>query len=164
MASLRKRGRTWYYRYVDADGVQHEHKGCPDRRATEAMAASAEAEAARVRTGLSDPKAESLRRHGSSTMAEHLADWHASLTAKGNTAKHATLFFDRTRRIAALVHGGSLDEIDSPKAATVAERKQVTQRVNKLMLAYVAQLVAVFSRNDGPTLVFLGFFVVEMAS
>ena len=60
MASYRKRGRLWYYRYVDADGVRHERKGCSDRRETEAMAAAAEAKAARVRSGLSDLKAERL--------------------------------------------------------------------------------------------------------
>src|SRR4051812_30660909 len=49
MASLRKRGRVWFYRYVDADGVQREHKGCPDRRETEAMAAAVEAEASKVK-------------------------------------------------------------------------------------------------------------------
>ena len=61
MASFRKRGRVWYYRYVDADGVQHERKGCPDRRETEAMAAAAEAEASKVRAGLIDPKALGFR-------------------------------------------------------------------------------------------------------
>ena len=41
MASLRKRGKVWYYRFVDADGASHERKGCPDRRETEGMAAAA---------------------------------------------------------------------------------------------------------------------------
>jgi len=38
MASLRKRGRVWYFRYSDADGVKHEVNGCPDRRVTEELA------------------------------------------------------------------------------------------------------------------------------
>ena len=32
MASFRKRGNVWYYRYVDADGAMRERKGCPDRQ------------------------------------------------------------------------------------------------------------------------------------
>ena len=34
MASLRKRGKVWYFRFVDADGVKVEQKGCPDRQRT----------------------------------------------------------------------------------------------------------------------------------
>jgi hypothetical protein len=32
MASSRKIGRNWFYRVVDANGVQRERKGCPDGR------------------------------------------------------------------------------------------------------------------------------------
>jgi hypothetical protein len=34
MASLRKRGKVWYYRFVDEAGVKREERGCPagDRR------------------------------------------------------------------------------------------------------------------------------------
>src|SRR4051812_38124096 len=99
MASFRKKGRVWDYRFVDAVGVQHERKGCPDRRETEAMAAHAEAEAGRVRSGLSDLKTEARRLHAAQTLAEHLAHWHAHLTDKGNTAKHAALFVERARRV-----------------------------------------------------------------
>ena len=44
MASLRKKGKTWYYRYTDADGVARELPGCSDKRETEAMLADALAE------------------------------------------------------------------------------------------------------------------------
>jgi hypothetical protein len=56
MASLRKRGRNWYYAVVGPDSRRRELKGCSDKRATEQLAA-AEAEAARVRAGLLDPRA-----------------------------------------------------------------------------------------------------------
>ena len=122
MASLRKLGKNWFYRYVDADGVQRERKGCPDKRATEAMAAHSEAEAARVRCGLSDPLSESRRRHASRSLADHLDDWRAHLLDKGGTAKHADLHADRARRVAALASGADLAEIDAPRTATDAER------------------------------------------
>ena len=57
MASTASAAERWFYRFVDADGVQHERKGCPDRRETEAMAAAAELEASKSRPGLIDPKA-----------------------------------------------------------------------------------------------------------
>jgi site-specific recombinase XerC len=88
MASLRKRGRVWYYRVVDAEGVQHERKGCPDRRMTEAMAAQAEAEAARVRSGLSDPKAERLAAAERKPVHAHLDEFAAALSAKASDPKH----------------------------------------------------------------------------
>jgi integrase len=88
VSSLRKRGRVWYYRFVDADGVQHERKGCTDRRESEAMAAALEAEAARVRCGLSDPKAERLAASERKPVASHLAEFTAALSAKAGDPKH----------------------------------------------------------------------------
>jgi hypothetical protein len=38
MASLRKRGKVWYYRFVDEHRAKVERKGCSDRRVTEEMA------------------------------------------------------------------------------------------------------------------------------
>ena len=57
MAYVRRRGRIYYYRYVDADGIKRDVKGCADKRETERMAAAAEAEAAKIRAGLVDPRA-----------------------------------------------------------------------------------------------------------
>jgi hypothetical protein len=88
MASLRKRGKVWYYRYVDSDGVQHERKGCPDRRETEAMAAAAEAGTARVLCGLSDPKTERLAAAERKPILDHLDDFRAALASKGGDPKH----------------------------------------------------------------------------
>jgi integrase len=131
MASFRKRGRVWHYRYIDADGVQHERKGCSDLRATEAMAAHAEAEAGRVRSGMLDPRSESRRQHAARSLASHLDDWHNHLLDKGATAKHADLHADRARRVAALAAGGNLAEIDAPRTATDAERKPFVAALGK---------------------------------
>src|SRR4051812_9615317 len=66
MASFRKKGKVWYFRFTDAEGVKRERKGCPDRRATEEMARKAETEAAKVRAGMVSPEdvrvAEHVRR------------------------------------------------------------------------------------------------------
>src|SRR4051812_46089726 len=110
MAGFRKRGRVWYYRFVDADGVKCERKGCPDRRATEEMAREAEAHAARIRAGLIDPKAEARRRQAARPLSEHLAEWRSHLIAAGHTDKHAGLSLDRVRRMTAIGAGVSLSD------------------------------------------------------
>ena len=112
MASLRKRGRVWYYRYVDADGVQHERKGCADRRETEAMAASLESEASKVKARLIDPKEVRFRDHEDRPLGEHLADWRRDMAARRKTAKHADLYRDRAGKLAAVVRGVRLIDLE----------------------------------------------------
>jgi len=86
MASFRKRARIWYFRVVDSDGVQRDHKGCPDRRETEAMARHAETEVARA--GLTNPKAERMADSERRSILAHLDDFSAALSAKAGDPKH----------------------------------------------------------------------------
>lgn len=133
MADFRKRGRNWYFKFTDADGCRVERKGCPDRRMTEQMAAAMEAEAGRIRSGLSDAKTEARRRHAGRPLRDHLAEWHAHLIAKGGTAKHADLMLDRARRVAAVVRGASVGEIDPPKSARKADRERIAKHVEVMI-------------------------------
>ena len=133
MASFRKIGKKWYYRVVDADGIQRERAGCSDRRETERMAAAVETEIARERAGLSDPRAKVLRRYEATPIGEHLDDFRATLLAKGDTAKHVGLFVDRARRVVAIVLGGRLDVIDPPKRSTRAQREVARDAVDRLL-------------------------------
>ncbi len=116
MSSVRKRGRVWYYRFVDADGVRHERKGCPDRRETEAMAAGAEAEAAKVRAGLTDPKALGFRSHEALSLDDHLADFQTALLAKGGTRKHASVTRIRAGRVLTLARARRVSDLSLSKA------------------------------------------------
>ncbi len=102
MASFRKIGRNWFYRFVDGDGKQRERKGCPDRRETEGLASAAEAEAAKIRAGFIDSRDLSRRKHEARPIAEHLADWHADILARGGTAKHADLSRNRALKVLGL--------------------------------------------------------------
>jgi integrase len=88
MASLRKRGRVWYYRFTDADGVKRERKGCTDKRATEELAHEAESEAAKIKAGLVDPKALRIAEANREPIEAHLDAFLASLTQAGRKAKH----------------------------------------------------------------------------
>lgn len=99
MASIRKKGQNWFYRFVDGEGKQRERKGCPDRRETERMAAAAETEAANIRRGFIDPKARGYRDHDARPIDGHLADWHADMLGRGSTPDHADLSRARADRI-----------------------------------------------------------------
>jgi integrase len=133
MASFRKKGSVWYFRFMDVNGVRRERKGCPDRRATEDMARAAESDAAMRRAGMIDPKAESMRGHEARPLAAHLDDFEAALAARGSTAKHVRLFADRARRVAALVGRARLDEIDPPRRSTVARRAAANAAMRKTL-------------------------------
>jgi integrase len=111
MASFRKRGRVWYYRYTDAAGVKCERRGCPDRRVTEELARAAESEVAKVRAGVVDPKAARYQDEGRRPLDEHVADWHRSLVAKGDTPKHAHMVRSHTLRILGLARAGWIEEL-----------------------------------------------------
>jgi integrase len=132
MASLRKRGRTWYYRYHDADGKRHEVKGCTDKRATEEMARAAESEAARVRAGLIDPKALAYRDHGGRPLSEHVAAWRDALLNEGSTPKHADQTADRVRRLVAVMFGARPGDVDG-KTMSRARQKQARETILRLL-------------------------------
>ena len=90
MASFRKRGDNWFYRIIGADGRQVERKGCSDRRATEQMAAAAEAEAARIRGGFVTAAEVQAKRHAARPICEHVDEYHADQLNRGLDARHAS--------------------------------------------------------------------------
>jgi hypothetical protein len=116
MALFRKIGRNWFYRYVDANGVQRERKGCPDRRETEGMASAAEAEVAKIRAGFIDPKALSYRDHEARPIRDHLADFQAALLAKGGTRKHVIVTRKRADKVLTLAGARRVSDLSLSKA------------------------------------------------
>jgi integrase len=112
MASFRKHGKVWYYRFVDGDGFKRERKGCTDRRATEDMARAAESKAAKIRDGTADPKDFIYRDHAARPLAVHIADWQAFLVSQGASSKHAEHASNRVRRLVAVMLGSHAALID----------------------------------------------------
>src|SRR4051794_4828107 len=88
MAGLRKRGRVWYFRFVDVDGNKRERKGCSDRRATEQMAAAAEAKVAKIREGLIDARDLTCAGHGARPLGDHLQVFVNTMHAAGRNPQH----------------------------------------------------------------------------
>ena len=143
MASLRKRGRVWYFRFVDADGVAKERKGCSDKRATEELARAAESEAAKIREGLLDPATLRRLEHARTPLADHVAAFRDSMNAKGLTAKHVDLTIGRVRRLAAVVKGAAFADLVPPKNARRADlAKYEAELVRRLESARLADLTA----------------------
>jgi integrase len=115
MASLRKRGKNWYYIYSDADGVRREHKGCSDKRETEDLARKAESEAAKIRAGLVNRNELAQRDHQARSLSDHFSAYVEHLESKGASSKHVELSTGRARRIVAIILGAKLADIDPPK-------------------------------------------------
>src|SRR4051794_12183779 len=88
MASYRKRGRVWYYRYTDEFGIKREEKGCTDRQATLELSRDAETRVARIKAGQIDPKAERIVIDGRRPIGEHVEDFIASLRMAGRNGQH----------------------------------------------------------------------------
>jgi integrase len=118
MASYRKRGKNWYYAFIDADGRRVERKGCPDKRATEELARAAETEVARARAGLIDAKVERMADAERRPLCDHLTDFIATLIAKENDPKHV----GQTRTyIARLLTLGRIERISDLKPSVVIQ-------------------------------------------
>ncbi len=122
MASFRKRGKLWYYRFTNADGDRVEEKGHWDLVTTRALARKAEDDAAKIRAG--DGRELAYRNAKSLPLAEHFATWRASMAAKNATEKHIDLFANRAARVVALIRGAKLSDIEPARNAT---REQIAK-------------------------------------
>jgi integrase len=121
MASFRKRGRVWYYAFINADGRRVERKGCTDKRSTEELARAAESEAAKVKAGLVDARELARREHESRPIQEHVDAWAQSLSAKGGTPRHVSMSLARVRRLAAVIRGAAPSDVEYPRTAKRAD-------------------------------------------
>src|SRR5262249_12591423 len=130
MASLRKRGKNWFYTFIDASGRKVERKGCSDKRVTEELARSAESEAARTKAGLVDPKEVAYVEQGGVPLVDHLDQFERYLRTVGSR-KHAMVKTNRARRLIGLagaerIHDLTLSRI-SEAVATIRELDGLNQ-------------------------------------
>jgi len=86
--------------YWDENGKkQTVNSGTSDRDAAQQLAGHLETEAMKRRTGQIDPTLERFAKQAQRPIAEHIADFRASLEAKENTSKHVELTEQRVRFI-----------------------------------------------------------------
>src|SRR5947209_3247415 len=124
--AVRKKSKTWHFRYYAPDGKRHKVMGYPDKKATENKAAEFERRGIREDAGVVD----ATDVHAKTPLAEHLADYVRYLTAKGNTGKHVTLTHTRIQscldvcrfvRVADVQPSAVLSFLDDLRRPAVAE-------------------------------------------
>ena len=131
MASIyrRRKNGPYYITYFVRPGQRKTIKGCKDRAATEAYARKLEADAMLRREGVIDAKADQYAKAEARPLVVkdaddkiidgHLADFYASLVARGTTSEHATLVRARTAKIIDLSKAERLSAL-APSAVEVA--------------------------------------------
>jgi integrase len=119
--------------FTDENGRRRKKTGATDKTVTRRIARDLENRIALRREGVVDADTDRHSEAKRKPLANHLDDFHRVLIAKGNTAKHADLFVDRARRMAALVKGASVVELDPPKSAAKAERDKAAKLLGRLL-------------------------------
>ena len=94
---VKKRGKTYYAVYHDPAMGKRVRRSlkCADKSAAEILEGELVRRAARTHAGLVDP----YEAHAKRPLTEHVADWRATLLAKGNTRQHADDSASRVRRL-----------------------------------------------------------------
>lgn len=115
MASLRKRGKVWYYRFTDADGVKRERKGTTDKRVTDELARAAENQAAKVKAGVIDPRELAYATHEARPLANHLEDFRRYVADKGSDPKSANVTARRAQVVLELAKAKRISQISLSK-------------------------------------------------
>jgi integrase len=86
---------TWWGRYTDANGQEHQVKLSRKKEIARRMLAKLAGDAQLASVGIADPFAE----HRARPLGEHVGDFAAYLRAKGNTEQHVRLTEARCRAI-----------------------------------------------------------------
>ena len=128
MATVFKRGKRsgkdvrhdyWYASWFDHNGKR---KTCctktTDRSAAERIAAKKEAEAALRRDGVIDPKDDRYVEQGRRLIAQHVAEFRASLEARGNAPDYIT---QNVARAEAMIEACAADRIGALDASRVEQ-------------------------------------------
>ena len=96
----RSKGGAWVVKYYDHDGRRRtKTTKTTDRRAAERILSKLVSDAALRRDGVVDTAAERVSLEGKRPIGDHLDDWKATLTAKGNTERHVELVTGRARKV-----------------------------------------------------------------
>ena len=107
---------------TDETGRRRKKAGSTDKAVTQRIARDLENRVALRREGVIDRKADAYLNHEARPLADHLADWHRDMLARGKTAKHADQFLERAGKLSALVRGIRLADID-PGRKTEAQAR-----------------------------------------
>ena len=92
MASLRKRGRVWYFSFIRPRRTQAPNaRDALTSESPKNWPAPPESEAAKIKAGLVDTRELARIVHSGHPLDDHFTEYRASLIAKGATEKHVDL-------------------------------------------------------------------------
>jgi len=167
MASIyrRRKNGPYYITYLVRPGQRKTLKGCKDKAATEALARKLEADAMLRREGVIDPKADQYAKAEARLLMVkdadgnvtdgHLADFHATLVARGTTSEYATLVRARAAKIIDLSKAERLSAL-APSAvqAAIASLRDGEDNLSLQTCNHYLRAIKQFSRwlwRDGRT-------------
>lgn len=139
MATLRQRGDSYYVRWTDHTGKKREKSVGRDKRVAEQARARIEGEQDRHAAGLIGGQELTLRDHEARPLADHLADWHRDIQARGKTLRHADQYLEPAGKLAAIVRGAALSDLEPGRKPEALERAAV-RLANTLKLARLSDL------------------------
>lgn len=128
--------------WTDENGKRHKKAGYADRTASKRLGDDLERKAAMRRDGLIDPEAEAFAQHEALPLADHVADHHAYLLARGNTASHANQTRTRVLRVVALLKGASPSAILAPNASRAGKAEAEAEIHRRVASAKLSDLTA----------------------
>ena len=111
MASVRKRGTSWYVRYRDEQGKTVQLKAGPDRGMAKRVAAELESRVRAIKAGVLDPREKQWADAERIPLVTHVQDWADSLTAKGRTPCYAELARNRVLRLIGMTKASRLSHL-----------------------------------------------------
>jgi hypothetical protein len=100
MASVFQRNGHWTAKIKDQQGRWAMRTcGGADKATSQRLAQAWENEARDVREGRTDPRAKRFQKEGLRPLAEHVGDFQAMMTAKGNTPEHVAETTAHVKRV-----------------------------------------------------------------
>jgi site-specific recombinase XerD len=118
MASVFKaKGATHYtVMWFDEDNRRRKKKGFTDKAESQRLANRLEDEARQIKLGNVDPREKKFRIHGTTPLADHMADYGRYLVAKGGTEKYANQTLQQAGKLLELARATRIGDLNLSKA------------------------------------------------
>jgi integrase len=108
--------KPWQITFTTESGKPRTVVGLLDKRESLRLGARLEDDADKRRRGLSDDRAESMAVQAKRPIGEHLTEYAAHLSSKGNTARHNKETLAMLRRMVAACHWTAPADVDATRA------------------------------------------------
>jgi integrase len=130
MASIQKRGRTYFVRFRDEHGKQQTKKAGPDKSVAQRIARETESRLCAIKAGVADPREHAWAENERKPLTEHIRDWSDDLRARGRGEQYAGEAFAKLIR---LIESAKIQRISqltlSTMTAAIAELRSIPGRL-----------------------------------